>query len=56
MAKSENPKYPYWNGKNLKGQDHVGAKYLISEGPKNSKTGAKYDVSVDTVSARDLQK
>ncbi|MDF2569096.1 MAG: hypothetical protein K0R55_700 [Sporomusa sp.] len=45
----------FWNGKNLAGESHVGAKSLISEGPRTSPTQAKYQVSNDTISAADLQ-
>lgn len=56
MAKSETPKNPYWNGKNLKGKDHVGDKDLIAEGPKSA-TGSKYEVSDETqaITSQDLE-
>lgn len=48
-------KTEFWNGKNLAGKTHVGAKGLISEGPRTSLTQSKYQVSNDTVSADELQ-
>lgn len=48
--------YHYWNGKNIGGQDHVGNKFLIDEGPRNSTTEMKYEVGCDTIAADDLQK
>lgn len=48
-------KTSFWNGKNIAGQSHVGAKGLISEEPRTSSTQSKYQVSNDTVSAADLQ-
>lgn len=56
MAENKNPIYEHWNGKNPDGKSSVGNSDLISEGPRTSKTGAKYDVSVETLSADDLQK
>lgn len=50
-----NQKTDFWNGKNLPGESHVGAKSLISEGPRTSPTQSKYQVSNDTISADDLQ-
>lgn len=47
--------YQYWNGKNINGEDHVGNKFLIDEGPRNSTTEMKYEVGCDTISADDLQ-
>lgn len=56
MAKSETPKYPYWNGKNLNGKDQVGNKALIAEGPK-SVASSKYEVSDETqaITSQDLE-
>jgi hypothetical protein len=48
-------KTAFWNGKNVAGETHAGAKGLISEGPRTSLTQSKYQVSNDTVSADDLQ-
>lgn len=48
-------KTSFWNGKNMAGESQVGAKDLISEGPRTSPTQSKYQVSNDTVSAADLQ-
>ena len=48
-------KTAFWNGKNLAGEKQVGAKGLISEGPRTSPTQSKYQVSNDTVSGDDLQ-
>ncbi len=45
----------FWNGKNVAGESHVGAKGLINEGPRRSLTQSKYQVSNDTISADDLQ-
>lgn len=43
----------FWNGKNIPGKTN-GAD-LIQESPRNSKTGAKYEVSNETIAADDLQ-
>ena len=48
-------KNDFWNGKNLTGESHVGAKSLISEGPRKGATQAKYEVANETVSADNLQ-
>lgn len=48
-------KYSHWNGKNPDGKSYVGNPDLIEEGPRNSKTGEKYMVGNDTVSADNLQ-
>lgn len=44
----------FWNGKNVPGK--VSGADLIDESPRNSKTGAKYEVSNETIAAEDLQK
>lgn len=54
MSERKNLVYKLWNGKNVPGK--VAGADLISEGPRNSKTSAKYDVSNDTIAAEDLQK
>ncbi|SDE72775.1 hypothetical protein [Sporomusa acidovorans] len=48
-------KTEFWNGKNFAGETQVGAKGLLSEGPRTSLTQSKYQVSNDTVSADELQ-
>lgn len=48
-------KTSFWNGKNIAGESQVGAKGLISEGPRTNTTQSKYQVSNDTVAADDLQ-
>jgi hypothetical protein len=56
MGEAKNPTYKFWNGKNLRGGSVVGDPGLISEGPRDGKTAAKYEVANDTVSADNLQK
>lgn len=56
MANEKKPQYKFWNGKNPDGKSYVGDPDLISEGPRDSKTGAKYQVANETVSAGNLQK
>ncbi|MDR7866794.1 MAG: hypothetical protein RIN56_08230 [Sporomusaceae bacterium] len=53
---SKNLPYKYWSGKNLKGSSAVGDQSLISAGPRDGKTAAKYEVANETVSADNLQK
>lgn len=56
MDKNKNPQYGYWNGKNIAGTSAAGSRDLIEEGPRSSKTGAKYDVSNETLGGDDIQK
>jgi hypothetical protein len=56
LAQNKNPEYKFWNGKNVEGGSKAGDKDLISEGARKGKTAAKYAVSNDTVSGKDLQK
>ncbi|MDD4601148.1 hypothetical protein SDC9_13748 [bioreactor metagenome] len=51
----KNKVYHYWNGKNSNGDDHVGNKFLIEEGSRNSTTEMKYEVGCETIAADDLQ-
>ena len=56
MADKKNPQYKFLNGKNVNGGSTVGDRDRISEQNPQNKTGAKYVVGNETVSADNLQK